>query len=325
LSCRPWVPARRVEMARTDQERLGLFSEPTYISINDKFKDKNAGPTAFNRGANKKKPMMTRTAQQPKNAHADGYFTKGFDRIFSGEATTDPVKQRRKQVAKAKAKNVGGPFRPTPATKKITSSGSYDCTLGGKMDAMSPKTSAKPKHVAEKRNFTTNPAKKGTGYGYNAVTIGKPHEYKTSPYKADQAAARKAATAAKNKQVAGALRLNGPKLGGTFTDDKTAYGPPAKMPKIKNKSRKEPKKLGAPFYPSKPLPSMAGANKNLATFTKFDYSMQKGGPKKEKAKPPKFGTFKPQGVPRSMVQKSVVQMNASRTVNGTNFRHTARA
>jgi hypothetical protein len=39
--------------------------------------------TAFNRGANKKKPIMTHTAVGERNATSDGYFTKGFDRIYA--------------------------------------------------------------------------------------------------------------------------------------------------------------------------------------------------------------------------------------------------
>lgn len=35
-------------MAKTDQERLGLFSEPSYISLNDKYKSKMAGPAREN-------------------------------------------------------------------------------------------------------------------------------------------------------------------------------------------------------------------------------------------------------------------------------------
>jgi hypothetical protein len=87
------------------------------------------------------------------------------------------------------------------------------------------------KHVAEKRNFTTQPSKKGTGYGYAAVTLSALPEYKTSPYKNEVALAKKAAVVAKKKRMAGALKLNAPAIGGTFSKDKTIFGPPAKTPR----------------------------------------------------------------------------------------------
>lgn len=81
--------------------------------------------------------------------------------------------------------------------------------------------------------------------------------------------------------------------------------------------------MGPAFYPSKPLPAMDGSNKNLATFTKFEYASAKAR-ETEKRKPPKFGQFRPQGVPRSMVQKSVIQMNAGRSINHTTYRTVTR-
>lgn len=86
------------------------------------------------------------------------------------------------------------------------------------------------KYHAEKRNFTTQPPKKGTGYGYAAVTLSALPEYKTSPYKNEEVLEKKAAIQAKQKMVAGALKLNAPVVGGTFTEDKTVFGP-TKMPR----------------------------------------------------------------------------------------------
>ena len=53
--------------------------------------------------------------------------------------------------------------------------GSHYGTLGGKIAHFSAENKPKPSKAPELKNMITNPPKKGTGYGYCDVTLGKPH------------------------------------------------------------------------------------------------------------------------------------------------------
>ena len=60
--------------------------------------------------------------------------------------------------------------------------GSHYGTFSGPVDAFSPKAVDKKAYESSGRNFLTNPLKKGTGYGYVSVLIGKPETYSSEPY-----------------------------------------------------------------------------------------------------------------------------------------------
>lgn len=60
--------------------------------------------------------------------------------------------------------------------------GSHYGTFAGPVSAFSPVNKAKKEYKSPGRNFTTNPAKKGTGYGYLGVTIGPTPKYTAEPY-----------------------------------------------------------------------------------------------------------------------------------------------
>ncbi len=118
-----------------------------------------------------------------------------------GEATYDDVTARRKERLKSKTRNIRGDFVPAPyvnkngvsslplrhiaslsdqsvhllsfrASKHIVSSGSYQATFSGPVEALSPKLRDQKPTEKPLRNIFTRPGKKGTGYGYVGVTIG---------------------------------------------------------------------------------------------------------------------------------------------------------
>lgn len=62
--------------------------------------------------------MMTE-ASKDRSARLDGYFTNKFDRVFEGEAYSDPIKQRRQYRIKEAQKNLGKPFMPSNGEKKM--------------------------------------------------------------------------------------------------------------------------------------------------------------------------------------------------------------
>ena len=60
--------------------------------------------------------------------------------------------------------------------------GSHYGTFGGPPSAFSPLGKQKRPYVSPGKNFLTNPSKKGTGYGYVNVLIGKPQQHAQEPY-----------------------------------------------------------------------------------------------------------------------------------------------
>ena len=74
-------------------------------------------------------------------------------------------------------------FSYDPASINFRSgAGSHYGTFSGPVGAFSPVDKAKKGYKSSGRNFTTNPAKKGTGYGYLGVTIGPTPKYTPDPY-----------------------------------------------------------------------------------------------------------------------------------------------
>ena len=60
--------------------------------------------------------------------------------------------------------------------------GNHYGTFSGPVEAFSPKAVDKKPFESSGRNFVTNPLKKGTGYGYVNVLIGKPETHSSEPY-----------------------------------------------------------------------------------------------------------------------------------------------
>ena len=60
--------------------------------------------------------------------------------------------------------------------------GSHYGTFSGAISAFSPNVRPRKAFAPTGRNFLINPAKKGTGYGYVNVLIGKPTTYSSEQY-----------------------------------------------------------------------------------------------------------------------------------------------
>jgi len=60
--------------------------------------------------------------------------------------------------------------------------GSHYGTFAGPVKTFSPVAKSKQAYASPGRNFITNPSKKGTGYGYVNVVIGKPQTYASEPF-----------------------------------------------------------------------------------------------------------------------------------------------
>ncbi|XP_032300380.1 UPF0602 protein C4orf47 homolog isoform X2 [Coturnix japonica] len=99
---------------KTDMERIGLFSEMSYVSIGDNYVPRYMRP--FNEAAGKNKQMLSE-GSKTKSGLQDGYFEPEFKRIFSGEAYLDPVQLRRRYRLAESKKNLGKAFIPSNGDK----------------------------------------------------------------------------------------------------------------------------------------------------------------------------------------------------------------
>lgn len=71
----------------------------------------------FNASAGKGKQMLPGGLKE-KTAKQDGYFAEKYNRMFEGEAYSDPIKMRRQHRIKEGQKNLGKPFLPSSGDKK---------------------------------------------------------------------------------------------------------------------------------------------------------------------------------------------------------------
>ncbi|XP_029650335.1 UPF0602 protein C4orf47 homolog [Octopus sinensis] len=141
-----------------DMDRIGLFSEMSYITIGDTYKEHRPGPRI--KGKNFYVP-----GEKKISATQAGYFTETFSRVMDGEAYCDPVRLARQYRQKESKKNLGKEFIPSSGFKTSCGVGSYYGTIGGPVPALSPTPKPAPPFKPSLRNIFTNPPKKGTGYG----------------------------------------------------------------------------------------------------------------------------------------------------------------
>ncbi|XP_039186697.1 UPF0602 protein C4orf47 homolog isoform X2 [Crotalus tigris] len=168
------------ETGKTDMDRIGLFSEMEYITIGDKYISPFSRP--FNEAAGKNKQMLPGGIKE-KGATQAGYFDPQFSRIFEGESYSNPVQLRRRyRLAEAK-KNLGArPFLPSNGDKFPCGVGTYYGTISGPCTYFSAQLKDKIAYVQPGKNLYTSPGKKGTGYGYPNLTIGKPYTHSVELY-----------------------------------------------------------------------------------------------------------------------------------------------
>ncbi|KAJ3190663.1 hypothetical protein HK101_008503 [Irineochytrium annulatum] len=169
---------------RQDLDRIGLFGEASYISTKEPFKDSGRSGFLINRA--KGKQFLT---NPPKRGHdtKDVYFDKEYIRLFENEPYTDLVVLRRRYRLLQKERNITTtPFKPSSVPPKPSGSGSLYGTIEQQWPLPKKDVAFAPAPVKQKPeskpNFLTRPPKKGSGYGYNNVTIGKSYEYISEPY-----------------------------------------------------------------------------------------------------------------------------------------------
>nr|XP_002130769.1 UPF0602 protein C4orf47 homolog [Ciona intestinalis] len=300
---------------KTDMERIGIFSEVGYTTIGDKYPKVHASSLPFNEAAYKGKHMLP-GGSKTRSALQAGYFDNQFKRIMEKEAYTDPIKLRRQHRLKEGKKNIGKAFLPNNGEKLPCGLGNHYGTFSGTIGAFSPVSRPRKPYTAPGRNFTTNPAKKGTGYGYVNVILGKYHEHAVEAYDRAKEARWKEQQAHKGTLKGGPFKLNlHPQTYFDYNPYRSDRGPgPAKKGSGKLPAVK-------PFKPSSP-PKKIGGSK-AGTFD--PYPSHSNDPyvikQKKAATTNKDGKlFHPSQGMKSRPTDSIMSQNVMKSVHRDNYK-----
>ncbi|XP_069795641.1 cilia-and flagella-associated protein 96 isoform X1 [Narcine bancroftii] len=292
------------ESGKTDMERIGLFQEMPYVTVQDPYL--NGMPKPFNESAYKGKQILLEGSKS-KCATQAGYFDSEFMRIFENESYSDRIKLRRQERLKAAAKNLGGVFIPSQGDKKPCGLGTYYGTIGGSFKAFSRLARPKPPFVPENKNFYTSPGKKGTGYGFAHLTIGESYGHSPDPYTVK--------STKKDTFLGGPFRLN---LYPKDHFDNNPYSTDKILPAVK--IALPAKKTEPPFKPTSPGKLPGGMK--AGTFDVYpDYFSHLARPPKVDPKSHERLIFRPNPGLWSRPIKSVLVANVNRVVNNMNYKN----
>lgn len=302
------------KFSKSDMERVGVFQEMGYITIQDRYK--GGGSTSFNAAASKGKQMLP-GGSKGRSALQAGYFNEKFHRVMEGEAYSDPIKIRRQHRLKEGQKNLSKPFLPSNGEKKPSGLGSFYGTLTGPIGAFSPTNKPKKAYKVPGKNFYTNPGKRGTGFGYVSVTIGQYQKHEADNYDRAKDNLRKEMDAHKNSIKGGAFKLNmHPR---TYFDENPYRSDRPSRPGAREAERPKDVK---PFKPSspgkKPAGSKAGTFDAYPSHSVDPYKVKNGRPVHVVNKTGK--TFMPSAGPKSAPVNSVLNQNVVKEVNNQNYK-----
>jgi len=299
---------------KSDMERIGVFQEMGYTTIEDRYKKSSA--LSFNDQATKGKQMLP-GGSKARSALQAGYFNDKFNRVLEGEAYSDPIKIRRQNRLKENQKNIAKPFLPSSGDKKPSGLGNHYGTLTGPIGAFSPTEKGKKAYKSPGKNIYSNPGKKGTGFGYVAVTIGKYQTHQPDDYDRCKEIVKRENEDHRRKLKGGAFKLN---MHASTYFDSNPYRSDRGLPPLK----KEPAKASHvnPFKPSSPgkVPAgmKAGTFDSYPSHSTDQYNVMNNRPVHVVNKSGKI--FMPSAGPKSAPVLSTVNHNVSKSVNCQNYK-----
>ncbi|KAI9208907.1 uncharacterized protein BJ171DRAFT_595350 [Polychytrium aggregatum] len=299
-----------IKYGRPDLDRIGLFSEAAYISTGEPFVERKHDrlADAFLTYRSKGKQFLT---SPPKDGHdsKEVYFEKEYSRIFENEPYTDLVQLRRRWRLQAKDKNITNtPFKPSSVPPKPSGSGSWWGTIEQQWPLPTSKQDVvlrpeEPKQKPEsKPNFLTKPPKRGSGYGYPNVTIGKSFEYVSDPYDNILEMSKKDREVHKKKVIGERPFISSSARLDYFNSFAGLIGSEKSEQTDAAASKKDGKRVSEPFKPS----SCCGY-----TINRYPAYDPPSGPPKDKV-PSKAGPrklepiFRPSGISKSYPTTSII-------------------
>ncbi|XP_030001982.1 cilia-and flagella-associated protein 96 isoform X2 [Sphaeramia orbicularis] len=301
---------------KSDMERLGVFKEMSYISIEDKYTPPTNRP--FNEAAYRNRQMQAGVAKQ-RCALQSGYFQKSFNRIFEHEALNEPLKLVRQNRLQQAKKNLGKAFLPSNGNKKLCGSGSYYGTLSGPIPAMSSQLVPRKPRQSHGRNIITSPPKKGSGFSYPNLTLSKMEMYSSDPYDRAKEILKKEIEVHRSKLRGGPFKVNlHPK---DFFQSNPYHNEKPPPPASAQKSLPSIQKVSpVPFKPSSPSKHIGGMK--AGTFDTYPshsadpYTIRRS--KLTNQEP----IFHPAPGPKSTPVKSIITVNVNRNVHSANYTST---
>ncbi|XP_031195564.1 UPF0602 protein C4orf47 homolog [Mastomys coucha] len=306
-----------IEGGKTDMERIGLFSEMEYITVGDKYVSPFNRP--FNEAASKNRQMLPGGTKEMSNLQA-GYFDSQFIRIFEGEGYVNLNQVRRQYMMAESKKNLGKAFIPSSGEKKPSGLGSYYGTIGGPVPFFSAQVKPRDKYQPPGKNLYTNPGKKGTGYGYPNVTIGRQLSHSSDLYDAAKQNYKKQSEEHHRLIKGSPFKLH---LHPKDYFDTNPYFLEHPLPPIRREEKKEVSVK--PFKPSSPGKKAGGMK--AGTFEPYPvhsadpYVVKVGKvitPKGEKV-------FHPPNGPKSRPIESIMALNVKRALNVKNYKNASSA
>ncbi|XP_006015952.1 UPF0602 protein C4orf47 homolog [Alligator sinensis] len=298
---------------KTDMERIGLFSEMEYVTIGDKYASHYMRP--FNEAASKNKQILPGGSKMLSALQA-GYFEPQFVRVFEGEAYSNPVQLRRRYRLAESKKNLGKAFLPNNGDKLPCGLGSYFGTIGGPFPYFSAQLKAIERYVPPGKNLYTNPGKKGTGFGYPNLTIGKQYPHSADVYEIGRINAKKAHEVHQNLVKGGPFKLS---LYPREYFDVNPYHDDKPLPPVKKSPPEKP--IASPFKPSSPSKKPGGMK--AGTFDPYpSHSADPYVIKRSKAiTTNKEGRiFHPSPGAKSRPVTSIMALNITRSLNIMNYK-----
>lgn len=279
----------------TDIDRLGVFSYPGSIDIEDEYTKPSKQHSRY--GGKQMVVQGDVLGNLP-----DAMIDKNFKRLSENDVYIDPGSLERRERAARKERNVSEKaFLPSSPAKKSSGKGTYYGCISPAQEYMhdnDPDAVKPPPDTNGPKNFLCSPAKKG-GYGTTGTSIGHVPEYESEPYLNSRILEKDERIAAREKIVKPFVSSG--RGGGLFHTDVYAYEPGPVM-----RERTKPPPIEKAF--KSPGKGKSGHNCTLSAFPEYmpdPFEEREAIEKAEKAaaKPP--GIFKPGSVPKSLRQTTI--------------------
>lgn len=286
---------------KSDLDRVGLFREMGYISLKDPYAGKDLDKPFCQE---RRKGKQFQVAGSKTGKTQDVFFDGKYSRVFEGECYSEPLQRARKTRNDRLKKNLGAPFKPSSDLGRRSGKGTLAAAFTANHTAMSPLKKQTAGNKPLGKNFVTKPGRKGTGYGYVDVTIGKSYDYHSTPYDVKKIEITQDHQDHKKKMIGGPfVSHHHPRA---LFDTEIYKGEDGENA-VKEKDEDSAPTV-VPFRPSHPAKSGTQGCFNA-------YPKQEGGTKEEEKEPVKEETkiFKPPGGPKTMVSTSISLLNVPMT------------
>ncbi|KAL9651471.1 hypothetical protein ABK040_001418 [Willaertia magna] len=312
-------PTKLSELSTVDMEKLGIFSQPSYITINDDYDKRQILKQHKQKdGRTLGKQFLTTPTKRGKVGR--GITFGEFKSLYEGDPYEDPGtndRKNRKENEKEVLKVHKTPWKPSSPPKRAPGLGTYFGTIGGvyehKPEYNVLQRDEKPKPPQpQKKPIYTSPPKKGTfGFGNLTISKGTEYKYETDPYEDTISKLKKEEEKKQHSKmkpfVSSSHGLDyfdthkfvaAPKVLGT--DERVEEMIKKNMTRLSQSPPKKEDEKKKPFYPSP-----VAAKDDFPPYQEDPYDKRELN-KKDFENQPKKPIFKPVSGPKSTPTKSVL-------------------